>query len=85
MVSRVEADNEEIDNEMEGEALTGDALAKSLAANGGVPKNFRQQADMEAFYRFVHENDLRDEALTILDEVRTAKAALKAAKNRVKH
>ncbi len=47
---------------------------------GGVPKNFRQQADMEAFYRFVHENDLRDEALTILDKVRSQKELQKAAK-----
>lgn len=47
---------------------------------GGVPKNFRQQADMEAFYRFVHENDLRDEALGIMDIVRAQKAVAKAAK-----
>jgi hypothetical protein len=45
-----------------------------------VPKNFRQQADMEAFYRFVHENDLRDEALGIFDQVRAQKAVAKAAK-----
>lgn len=48
--------------------------------SGGVPKNFRQQADMEAFYRFVHENDLREDALAILDTVRAQKAAMKAAK-----
>jgi hypothetical protein len=47
---------------------------------GGVPKNFRQQADMEAFYRFVHENDLREDALGILDVVRAQKAVAKAAK-----
>lgn len=49
---------------------------------GGVPKNFRQQADMEAFYRFVHENDLREDALVILDKVREQKAVAKAAKKK---
>jgi len=49
-------------------------------ATGGVPKNFRQQADMEAFYRFVHENDLREQALDILDKVRAQRAVAKAAK-----
>lgn len=62
--------NEELD-------LANDA-SKNLV--GGVPKNFRQQADMEAFYRFVHENDLRDEALGIFDQVRAQKAVAKAAK-----
>lgn len=47
---------------------------------GGVPKNFRQQADMEAFYRFVHENDLREEALTIFDKIWEQKSLRRAAK-----
>jgi hypothetical protein len=59
-----------------------EASSKSALAAGGVPKNFRQQADMEAFYRFVHENDLRDEALTILDKVRAQKALARAAKGK---
>lgn len=54
--------------------------AGKAAVAGGVPKNFRQQADMEAFYRFVHENDLRDEALQILDQVRAQRALAKQAK-----
>ena len=54
-------------------------------ASALVPKNFRQQADIESFYRFVYENDLRDEALDILRAVRGQKQALKAAKSRVKH
>lgn len=57
---------------------------KAAAVAGGVPKNFRQQADMEAFYRFVHENDLRHEALEILDKVRSQKALAKQAK-KAKH
>lgn len=55
-----------------------DASGKNTA--GGVPKNFRQQADMEAFYRFVHENDLRDEALRILDKVREQRAVHRSAR-----
>ena len=58
--------------------------AGKAAVTGGVPKNFRQQADMEAFYRFVHENDLRTEALEILDKVRSQKALAKQAK-KAKH
>jgi hypothetical protein len=55
---------------------------KAALAAGGIPKNFRQQADMEAFYRFVHENDLRDDALVILDKVREQKALQKLAKKK---
>lgn len=54
--------------------------AAKASAAGGIPKNFRQQADMEAFYRFVHENDLRDDALVILDKVREQKALQRNAK-----
>ena len=61
--------------------LTNEALAKM---QNGIPKNFRQQADMEAFYRFVHENDLREEALIIFDRERANKASGKMTK-RVKH
>ena len=50
-----------------------------------IPKNFRQQADIEAFYRFVYENDLRLEALDIFKNVREQKNAARALKNRVKH
>ena len=66
-----EIDEDEIEPTVESEDSE-EALAKNLASAmvNGVPKNFRQQADMEAFYRFVHENDLRDEALAIFDKVR---------------
>jgi hypothetical protein len=57
-----------------------EAGKNAVATAGGVPKNFRQQADMEAFYRFVHENDLREQALEILDKVRGQRAVAKAAK-----
>lgn len=51
----------------------------------GMPKNFRQQADIESFFRFVYENDLRVEALEIIDETRAMKMAAKKAKAKVKH
>ncbi len=84
-MSKLELETEEQDTDLE--LSNSEAMAKNIAAAaGGVPKNFRQQADMEAFYRFVHENDLRDDALTILDEVRVQKASGKpAAKKAAKH
>ena len=80
-----EIDEDEIEPTVESEDSE-EALAKNLASAmvNGVPKNFRQLADMEAFYRFVHENDLRDEALAIFDKVREEKNEAKNSK-RVKH
>lgn len=77
------ARTQEVESDLEANPSP-ESLAKA-AANGGVPKNFRQQADIEAFYRFVHENDLREDALKIMDEMRAMKKAAKAAKTRVKH
>lgn len=34
-----------------------------------TPKNFRNHPDMENFFRFIYENDLRHEALQIIDEI----------------
>jgi len=42
-----------------------------------TPKRFRQSPEIEAFYRFVHENDLREEALEILDTLREERDQLK--------
>lgn len=61
--------------------LSADELS-AKAALEVIPKNFRQQADVEAFYRFVHENDLREEALAIFDSVRARKALAKAKKSK---
>ena len=81
-MSKVVAQELEVESDPQ---LSAEALAKSLAATGVVPKNFRQQADMEAFYRFVNDNDLREDALTILDQLRAQKSAARTAKNKVKH
>ena len=33
------------------------------------PKKFRQSPELEGFYRFLHENDLRKEALEVIDRL----------------
>ncbi|MBF0313021.1 MAG: hypothetical protein HQK50_07390 [Oligoflexia bacterium] len=60
------------------EPLTGEALA-----NKGL-RNFRHSSDIENFYRFVHEYDLRREAKTILDSIMSyvAKNNRKKKKNK---
>lgn len=61
--------------------------AAALAAAAGSPtemsasfKNFRHHPDMENFYRFIYENDLRHEALAIIDEVMNEKQHKKQGK-----
>lgn len=41
-------------------------------------KNFRNHPDMENFFRFIHDNDLRLEALQIIDEILLDRKAKKA-------
>ncbi len=47
------------------------------------PKKFRSSVEVESFYRFVHENDLRKESLEIIERIlakrKATKVALKAA------
>ena len=47
------------------------------------PKKFRSSIEVESFYRFVHENDLRKESLEIIERIigqrKAAKAAAKVA------
>lgn len=40
--------------------------------NQGIPaslKKFRQSPEIEGFYRFIYENDLRTEAFQIIDDI----------------
>ncbi len=64
--------------------------AAALAAATGTTemsasfKNFRHHPDMENFYRFIYENDLRLEALGIINEMmdeRIARKTLRTAKS----
>jgi hypothetical protein len=58
-----------------------EAAAKAGASDASVSlKNFRHHPDMENFYRFIYENDLRFEALEILDKNFHDKELKKAAK-----
>jgi hypothetical protein len=84
---------EELDDQEEAaaEASTsggggGNAAALAAAAAGGPTemsasfKNFRHHPDMENFYRFIFENDLRHEALAIIDEMAVQKLTRKMVK-----
>lgn len=43
------------------------------------PKKFRSSVEVESFYRFVHENDLRKESLEIIERIVGVRKAAKAA------
>ena len=68
---------EELEEAQEAAAGAGDSsggnAAALAAANSGTDsasfKNFRHHPDMENFYRFIFENDLRHEALAIIDQI----------------
>jgi len=79
-------EQEEMEEQAEEAAASsggGNAAALAAAAAGSTEmsasfKNFRHHPDMENFYRFIYENDLRHEALTIIDEMAVQKLARKA-------
>lgn len=58
------------------------AIAAAASANEQSTsfKNFRHHPDMENFYRFIYENDLRFEALDIIDEMLLQKKTSKMVK-----
>ncbi len=78
---------EEQEEEATAAASTGGGNAAALAAANGSTemsasfKNFRHHPDMENFYRFIYENDLRHEALAIIDEIMAEKLKRKLVKN----
>ena len=43
------------------------------------PKKFRSSVEVESFYRFVHENDLRKESLEIIERIISVRKAAKVA------
>jgi hypothetical protein len=60
----------------------GNAAALAAAGSGEMSasfKNFRHHPDMENFYRFIYENDLRHEALAIMNQMVQQKHTEKAA------
>jgi len=65
------------------EAGGGNAAALAAASSGTESasfKNFRHHPDMENFYRFIYENDLRHEALGIIDQIIVEKQFRKQVK-----
>ena len=82
-------DLEELEEEQEEAAAAassqgGNAAALAAANNSSEMsasfKNFRHHPDMENFYRFIFENDLRQEALSIIDIIMADKLQRKTVK-----
>lgn len=76
---------EEEETASSGSSAGGNAAALA-AATGSTEmsasfKNFRHHPDMENFYRFIYENDLRLEALAIINDMMTERAARKAVRS----
>lgn len=70
------AELEELEEQEEAaNASSSGGNAAALAAASGSTemsasfKNFRHHPDMENFYRFIYDNDLRHEALAIIDQM----------------
>jgi hypothetical protein len=66
-------------------AQSGLALAAATADTAaGSLKNFRHHPDIENFYRFIFENDLRYEALEFIDVIASQRGALETIKKTLK-
>jgi hypothetical protein len=52
--------------------------AATTEASAGSLKNFRHHPDIENFYRFIYENDLRYEGLEIIDQMMSQRETIKA-------
>ena len=52
--------------------LSKDGSSIDFVASDNLPtstKKFRQSPEIEGFYRFIYENDLRQEAVVVLDTI----------------
>lgn len=80
------SEGEELDEDevaSSGSGGGGNAAALAAAGSGEMSasfKNFRHHPDMENFYRFIFENDLRHEALAIMNQMVQQKQNEKLAK-----
>jgi hypothetical protein len=61
-----------------GGAEAGLASAAAAEVAAGSLKSFRHHPDLENFYRFIYENDLRYEALEIIDVIVSQRGMLKS-------
>jgi hypothetical protein len=55
-----------------------------VAAIPASLKKFRQSPEIEGFYRFIYENDLRTEAFEIIDDISQKRLASKTKKKSAK-
>ena len=81
----LEEQEEEVAASKSSSGQGGNAAALAAAAGSSSEmsasfKNFRHHPDMENFYRFIYENDLRHEALAIIDDIIADKAEKKLGK-----
>jgi hypothetical protein len=84
-VQTSEEDEEEMEMASSGGGASQAGLAMAAATAGadtaaGSLKNFRHHPDIENYYRFIYENDLRYEALEIIDAMALERANRKAVK-----
>gem|GEM_PF-4732270 len=59
------------------------AQGKSGPGEGSLPssmKKFRQSPEIEGFYRFIYENDLRTEAFEIIDKIAQTRKSSRSKK-----
>ncbi|OFZ18879.1 MAG: hypothetical protein A2X94_03135 [Bdellovibrionales bacterium GWB1_55_8] len=91
-VTEPAVDLEELEEQQAEAATTSqNSSAAALAAASGPTemsasfKNFRHHPDMENFYRFIFDNDLRHEALEIIDQIMIEKAKRKLVKQAKNH
>jgi hypothetical protein len=83
---KTEEEEEELEAATAGSAASneaGIALAAATAnaeSAAGSLKNFRHHPDIENFYRFIYENDLRYEALEIIDVIAAQRVTHKNVK-----
>ncbi len=85
-VATSEEEEEEVEMTTAGTGGGSNNAAMSMAAataetTAGSLKNFRHHPDIENFYRFIYENDLRYEALEIIDVMAAQRAVKKATKS----
>jgi hypothetical protein len=78
---------EEDEDDMEAASSSASSAGLAMAAatagaetTAGSLKNFRHHPDIENFYRFIYENDLRYEALEIIDVMAAQRMTIKANK-----
>jgi len=81
----LEEQEEEVAASKSSSAQGGNAAALAAATGSSSEmsasfKNFRHHPDMENFYRFIFENDLRHEALAIIDDIIADKTEKKLGK-----